>query len=280
MGKCPDEELNRPLCLLERSSRRLEGLRQKGWSVLNLLVILRESKVRNTKVRTLAPGDNQVICTQYKAPGGLTEVELSGRLKATFRNSVIMDTITEGTSKLGLIINQKKTLVSSDYLCYGKVPVICGNIELLEGKRYLRITCIPNDQLLSLGNAISSVASNSLTVTQFSRSVRELMVLYCFFGRLVLMVLQIHSALLRGPLVQKSLSINQLKRFVVRALFLDPSLGGISGTSLTRFLIRMFPDPVTEGLSFWKAIGAKTKSEVVREVALPAGCPQLAAPDI
>lgn len=152
MGKCPDEELNRPLCLLERSSRRLEGLRQKGWSVLNLLVILRESKVRNTKVRTLAPGDNQVICTQYKAPGGLTEVELSGRLKATFRNPVIMDTITEGTSKLGLIINQKKTLVSSDYLCYGKVPVICGNIELLEGKRYLRITCIPNDQLLSLGN--------------------------------------------------------------------------------------------------------------------------------
>lgn len=44
----------------------LEGLRQKGWSVLNLLVIEREAKIRNTRIKILAQGDNQVICTQYK----------------------------------------------------------------------------------------------------------------------------------------------------------------------------------------------------------------------
>ncbi|CAH4035260.1 unnamed protein product [Pieris brassicae] len=40
----------------------LEGLRHKGWSVVNLLVIRRESMNRNTKVSLLAQGDNQVIC--------------------------------------------------------------------------------------------------------------------------------------------------------------------------------------------------------------------------
>lgn len=42
----------------------LEGLRQKGWSITNLLVIRREGKVENTRISILAQGDNQVICTQ------------------------------------------------------------------------------------------------------------------------------------------------------------------------------------------------------------------------
>ncbi|CAF4935698.1 unnamed protein product [Pieris macdunnoughi] len=35
---------------------------------------------------------------------------------------------------------------------------------------------------------------------------------------------------------------------------MDPSLRGICGVSLTRFLIRSLPDPVTEDLSFWRGI--------------------------
>lgn len=37
----------------------LEGLRQKGWSVLNLLE--RAGRQRNTEIKILAQGDNQVI---------------------------------------------------------------------------------------------------------------------------------------------------------------------------------------------------------------------------
>ena len=40
-----------------------DGLRQKGWSIVYPLVIERESKIRNTKVKVLAQGDNQVTCT-------------------------------------------------------------------------------------------------------------------------------------------------------------------------------------------------------------------------
>lgn len=46
--------------------RGLEGLRQKGWSIVNLLIIRREGKVKNTKISILAQGDNQVICTNCR----------------------------------------------------------------------------------------------------------------------------------------------------------------------------------------------------------------------
>lgn len=44
----------------------LEGLRKKGWSVLNILVIERAGRQRNTEIKILAQGDNQVLCTFYK----------------------------------------------------------------------------------------------------------------------------------------------------------------------------------------------------------------------
>nr|AYP67529.1 RNA-dependent RNA polymerase [Manly virus] len=259
----------------------LEGLRQKGWSVLNLLVILREAKVRNTRVRTLAQGDNQVICTQYRIPEGLDETSLIIQLDAASKNNFhIMEAIIRGTEKLGLIINQKETLISSDYLAYGKVPVFRGNIEPVESKKYSRVTCVPNDQVPSLGNAIAAVATNSLTVAQFSRSVRYPMINYCMFSCLILTILRFHSPLLKGPLLPENTTKKTKKLFTLRALYLDPSLGGVSGMSLTRFLIRMFPDPITEGLSFWRVLYLKSPSHLVKELAIHAGYPKLARPSV
>lgn len=90
--------------------------------------------------------------------------QLDRQLEVAFRNNeIIMEAITRGASRLGLVINQEKTLAPSHFLCYGKVPVFHGSIEPLEGKRYFRVTCVPNDQTPSLGNAISSAATNSLS---------------------------------------------------------------------------------------------------------------------
>lgn len=38
-----------------------KGLRQKGWSIVSLLVIAREARLRSTRVKVLAKGYNQVI---------------------------------------------------------------------------------------------------------------------------------------------------------------------------------------------------------------------------
>lgn len=44
----------------------LEGVRQKGWTIVGVLCLLREGRKRNTRVHQLAQGDNQVIFTNYK----------------------------------------------------------------------------------------------------------------------------------------------------------------------------------------------------------------------
>ncbi len=49
-------------------------------------------------------------------------------------------------------------------------------------------------------------------------------------------------------------------------LFLDPALGCIEGMSLNRFLIRGFPDPVTEGLTFAKNVCSSLEDKGLIEI--------------
>nr|QBQ65007.1 RNA-dependent RNA polymerase [Taishun Tick Virus] len=256
----------------------LEGLRQKGWTLLNLLMILRESKIRNTRVTVLAQGDNQVVNTSYPIPGRPTkEALVQFMVQIQRNNTAIMNAILDGTTKLGLTLNREETMVSSEYLNYGKVPLIRGQMFPLETKRWSRTTSLTNDQLPSFGNILSSVSTNALTVCQASSSVIPSLINYVFFGLFSSCLLCIHNPLLQGsPWPKQRLeSVSGLEVFFVRALFVDPSLGGISGTSLTRFMIRQFPDPVTESLVFWKAVLSGAPTNVVRDVGLEAGNPVL-----
>lgn len=256
----------------------LEGLRQKGWTLLNLLMILRESKIRNTKVTVLAQGDNQVINTSYPIPGKPTDAAIEVFLSQINKNNTaIMNAVLEGTTKLGLTLNREETMVSSEYLNYGKIPLIRGQMFPLETKRWSRTTCLTNDQLPSFGNIMSSVSTNALTVCQASALVLPSMINYVFFGLFSSTLLCIHNPLLQGS-PWPSVPLNEvpgLDRFFVRALFVDPSLGGISGTSLTRFMIRQFPDPVTESLAFWKVLIEHATNPLLVRIGLEVGTPVL-----
>lgn len=76
----------------------LKGLRQKGWSIVNLLVLLWEAKTRNTLVKTLAQGDNQIICNSYKLPETKAEVELQATIEEVMtNNTVIIKAVSRGT---------------------------------------------------------------------------------------------------------------------------------------------------------------------------------------
>lgn len=235
----------------------LEGLRQKGWSVVNLLVIRRESLNRNTRVKILAQGDNQVICTQYKVQKTRTQDELVRELRRIVdNNNEIMKSIEDGTKKLGLIINQDESLQATDFLIYGKVPIFRGNIKGLETKRWSRVTCVTNDQLPTLANTLSTICSNALTVAHFSTSPLNSIVHYNFLGNFGRNLLDLHNPALRCPTYKKIKNKKLLEtlEYKIGVLYLDPCLGGACGMSLTRFLIRNFPDPLTESLTFWKSL--------------------------
>nr|QMP82265.1 RNA-dependent RNA polymerase [Hymenopteran rhabdo-related virus OKIAV8] len=255
-----------------------EGLRQKGWCVLNALAIERESKDLNTRVTLLAQGDNQIICTNYLLQNSRDEAEVSANLeKIKINNSQIMNAIEVGIKKLGLTINQDETMQSADFLNYGKIPIFRGNLRPLESKRWSRCSCVTNDQLPTLGNVLSTVSSNALTVAHHSASPINTIIHYNFVGNFTRHMLDLHNPALRKRVIIDDKVNGHLAKFsyLVGSLYLDPSLGGVSGTSLTRFLIRGFPDPVTESLVFWRII-AEHGGELLRGLSSYYGDPKLA----
>ncbi|WGL21410.1 RNA-dependent RNA polymerase [Killamcar virus 1] len=268
-----------PLACWHGQAGGLEGLRQKGWSVLNMLVINRESQCRNTRIKILAQGDNQVICTQYKVQENLSEPELHVALDAIWKNNKeIMRAVLRGVDKLGLLINQNETMISADYLNYGKIPIFRGCIHALESKRWSRVTCVSNDQLPTFANIMSSVATSALMVSHFSSSPLDSMSHYIFFGCFSKILLDKHNpaarASIKSIITRKDFNPSD-KNYIAGCLFLDPSLGGISGTSLTRFLTRAFPDPLTESLTFWKKVHDTSSLKWVQQVSKDAGNPMV-----
>ncbi|AIR95568.1 polymerase [Koolpinyah virus] len=257
----------------------LEGLRQKGWSVVNLLMIEREVKIRNTLVKVLAQGDNQTITTHYKTETFHQENELMEHIKnIVSNNNAIMESIIIGTRKLGLRINEDETMQSPDYINYGKVPIVNGVIRGLNTKRWSRVNFVTNDQIPNQTSTLSSVSTNALTVSHFSNTSIDAMIGHLVFGNFGLLMLDFHNPALRtSPQnLVKQKSLYESREYKILSLYLDPSIGGVGGTSLTRFLIRMFPDPITESLSFWKCIYENTEDDVLKQLACAAGNPKLA----
>ncbi|QXV86589.1 polymerase-associated protein [Yushu rhabdovirus] len=257
----------------------LEGLRQKGWSILNLLVIRREGQDRNTRIRCLAQGDNQVICTQYKLQRYRTEDELKTNIQNIISNNqFIIKHIEEGTKRLGLLINKDETMQSADYLNYGKIPIFRGNMRNLEIKRWSRVTCVTNDQIPTLANIMSTVSTNALTVSHFSASPINAMFHLNFLSNFSRRLIEEHNPAMRASVAEKLNFPDRLetKAHKVVTSYLDPSLGGVCGTSLTRFLIRQFPDPVTESLTFLKMVYKGTQKPWLRKLILEMGDIQVA----
>nr|QNM37838.1 RNA dependent RNA polymerase [Insect mononegavirales virus 2] len=256
-----------------------EGLRQKGWSVLNYLVILREAKARTTLIKILAQGDNQVICTYYKTQHSINEEHETENINRIVQNNeVIMRSIEIGTTRLGLSINRDETVQSAHFLSYGKIPIIQGKIFPVESKRWSRTSCVNNDQILSSSSISMTVSTNALSVAHMSDSPKDAIILHNWFGNFVRNIQDIHNPALgtsnRSFFI--SMTPDQLVLYKILYLYLDPSLGGIAGTSLTRFLVRGFPDPLTESLSFWRRLDDSTSDLILSTSARICGNPPLA----
>ncbi|ALO28655.1 polymerase [Lone star tick rhabdovirus] len=254
-----------------------EGLRQKGWSVLNYLVLRREALTRNTKTKFLAQGDNQIVITQYSYMGDRSDTHLDREILNIWENNQdIMRRIQTATQKLGLLINEDEVVTSSELLIYGKIPVFRGKVIPLETKRWSRISAVTNDQLPSFSNSIASATTSALAVCQYSDSPIEVIYQHHFFTSFVFSLLSWINAILGyDPLNYNQKDPTTLKKIVIRSLYKDPSVGGVCGTNLLRFFISRFPDPVCESLSWWKILYHNSTDKIVKSIALEVGNPQL-----
>lgn len=193
-------------------------------------------------------------------------------------NRKIMEEIRRSTLEIGLNIKEDETLQSADMLIYGKVIIYRGNITCLEEKRYSRITCTTNDQLPGLGNIMSTVATNCLTVAHYSKSPLNAIVNYNWLGNFAISLLALHNNpafRCSSEKMTEDKNIMKDKSCRIVLLYLDPTLGRICGISLTRFHIRMYPDPLTESLTFWKAVYEGTYDFDIKKLCTTFGNPRL-----
>ncbi|AZL49346.1 RNA-dependent RNA polymerase [Cuiaba virus] len=257
----------------------LEGLRQKGWTITSMLMLNRLPRKNNTLIKTLAQGDNQIVVTSYRPRTWENEVERQMIYNEIFdNNEKIMKEVTICANKMGLRVKKEECMQSIGYLNYGKVLIIKGIIHPIISKRVARISSISNDQLPTMANILSTVGSSILSVSHFSIDMKSMFKLYVFFFALVRRIWELYDCII-GESISALIPVDtdQRMKYLVKLMFLDPSLGGICGMSLSRFLIRGFPDPITEGLCFWKITYNNTKDKVLKAVCIEAGNPKLLA---
>ncbi|AJR28581.1 polymerase [Sripur virus] len=255
----------------------LEGLRQKGWTITSMLMLLRIPRKRNTLIRTLAQGDNQVVITTYRPRVARTETEkLEIYQEIKDNNEKIMKEVDRSAVRMGLRIKKEECMQSIGYLNYGKIIIINGILYPLLSKRVSRMSALSNDQLPTMANILSTVGSNILTISHFSINIKEVMLRFCWYISFFRRVWEIYSCIL-GRSIKKDLPKNNVdhKYYIIKTAFCDPSLGGICGISLNRFLIRGFPDGVTEALSFWKLVYENTEHRWLKELCVIFGNPKL-----
>lgn len=191
-------------------------------------------------------------------------------------NKMIMEAISKGTEKLGLIINEDETMQSACMMIYGKVIVASGLIKSLTCKRRSRVLGATNDQFPNIGSIQSSVVTNCLTVCHSSDKCFEAVDHYNWLSQFSrLLVEEYNPALRRGVVEVRDMKGPDRIRYIIRATYLDPSLGGVAGVSLTRFVIRRFPDPITEGLAFWKVVHDNTSDLGIKTIAKECGNPRI-----
>ncbi|AVM87309.1 L protein [Wenling dimarhabdovirus 8] len=277
----------------------LEGLRQKGWTVCGALMLREVAKLHAQRFKILMQGDNQVVVvtfqTNYLAHDqGYREERLILAMKAL----KILDSIVIESGKSGLITKREETWVSSNLLLYGKYPIIGGTCYGMLLKRLSRLYSTSNDTTPSLCNILSSITTTGLTATQLCNS--AVLPLCCAYWY---MTVAISKAMEYSPILGKPLlpllysvttgrrrrgaisnprvwnprsSANLYQRMVLRDLmFRESIVGGTGGTTPARYLIRQFPDPLTEALTAY-SIGLKRATSVeIKELMIKLKTPEL-----
>lgn len=159
-----------------------EGLRQKGWSIVNRSVIEREIY------------DEENLIMEIKNVANY--------------NSAIVKAIVEGITKLG-----------GNFLCFAN-------------KRWSRVSCIINDQILSIRNILPTVFTTALTVAMYSDEFTQAILDYGFFRSFCFYILFLYNSIIGDRMFQNVETPADLERMIVKLLFLDPSLSGINGMNL------------------------------------------------
>jgi hypothetical protein len=148
-----------------RNNKWLEGLRQKGWTLVTLCMILYVAMAEETTATLLGQGDNQVIV--LKIPSS----DVLQRRGQTVQEYVkgFLDHLTVMSLRMGMIIKPEETWTSTCLFEYSKKYHIRGTQVSCGLKRASRISSEANDSMRTLNGELSSFYSAGVALASEDR---------------------------------------------------------------------------------------------------------------
>lgn len=254
----------------------IEGLRQKGWTIFTVCVLISVMELHpKSKFSLMGQGDNQVLIVHYSSK--FSKDEISRMHKA------MIESLDQELKLIGPPLKKEETWSSSSLFIYGKFIIYNGCPLSLSQKKICRFFPMSNEGFPTIETAISSIAANCSAAC--SSDISPIIPFVCssfWYAYIFQEMFQINylgislCSLLFGKDNMKfftptqqggrkrqqfklSLSslniINQLPEEFLTVLMLFPKvLGGYPVGFLGNYLIKGFPDPLTENLSIIKIL--------------------------
>lgn len=243
----------------------IEGLRQKGWTVWTIILILLCSEGNLMKLRLMGQGDNQILQMLFSA--GMSEEDC---MKDYYS---FMDKLQKMLSVIGPPLKLEETWTSKDLFIYGKYFIYKGVALESSYKRICRMFKMSNEDFPTVESAVSSMTANVSAALSCSASIGSEYFIYVSelvgLFQLYLTATYLHQV---SPLEQLSdegpilipgspafmvpavLSENLLadEAFFQKLLLFPRCLGGFPILSLPQLLVRGFPDDLSMAISFLK----------------------------
>ncbi|APG78782.1 RNA-dependent RNA polymerase [Wuchang romanomermis nematode virus 2] len=250
-----------------------EGLRQKGWTIITIAVLIYVELETGISGIITGQGDNQIIIAyfpipeQYNTADKYLETEPDAIKKAV---DDYINFIARTFHEIGLELKAEETWASLDIFAYGKDIISQGAFMPMTIKRVARILTDVNDVYPTLENKLATIHTAGQAAA--SKGVDVIIPYFIATSECAYAILREfqYSLLLNSSIVTDSgtrLS-NLSTAFLQSILLLPRSLGGYPLLMITDYLYRGHPDPITghifllKNLSFqipWQMVGALLK---------------------
>ncbi|CAH2618932.1 L RNA-dependent RNA polymerase [Tree fern varicosa-like virus] len=249
-----------------------EGLRQKGWTLTTVLILAYISDEMRIRAGLMGQGDNQVVriymplyrWNNYE----LTEEQQVEEARIITREFLGKMDVYYTLARLP--IKLRETWTSCRLFMYGKYMMLDGQALPQWNKKILRSYALSNEGALTISGVIGTIATNMAAAASVSEHPDVMYAIYLFLGCWSLSYLLEYHPFTRKSIIHsneksvlipirgrhREIKMTQINSSVLTAMLLTvpTSVGGSVCIPLTSFIIRGFPDQVSEGYSWVKLL--------------------------
>ncbi|DAZ90786.1 TPA_asm: polyprotein [Primula virus 1] len=247
-----------------------EGLRQKGWTIVTVLLLAAAAEEMGINIRLMGQGDNQVVRLQMPSQKWISyKIEDQGqRVEASKICTQYVDHISMIFHDAQLPIKVRETWRSCRLFMYGKMMILDNQTLPQWYKKVLRSYALSNEGVLTFGGVIGTIATNMSSASSTSSAPDVMYILYTIFAEWSISCLLNYHPFTRKSYIlnpPRSVSMPGARGRIIKSvtpirwedltaclILIPTSVGGNITIPMTSFICRGFPDPGSEGYAWIK----------------------------